>query len=139
MKSADRYDSLIQFYAEGAGLDWKLLKAQIRAESAFDPNAISSVGAEGLAQFMPATFREYAQKLHLQNPSAFNPEHVIACQAIYMKWLLGQFGGDPVHALAAYNFGIGRVKRGDPWPEETRQYVKKIMAEYQPQDIPTLV
>ena len=130
MKHTDRYDSLIQFYAEGVSVDWRLLKAQLRAESAFDPNAISPVGAEGLAQFMPATFKEYAQKLSLQHPSAFNPEHIICCQAAYMKWLLGQFGGDPVRALAAYNFGVGRVKRGDPWPEETHHYVEKIMAEY---------
>jgi len=139
VKVTDRYDSLIQFYGDAAGVDWKLLKAQIRAESDFNPNAVSPVGAEGLAQFMPATAYEYGNKLHIKNFSPFNPEHIIACQAAYMQWLLRQFGGDPVQALAAYNFGIGRVKRGDPWPEETRNYVKKIMAEYQPLEIPTIV
>ena len=59
MKKDDRYDSLIKFYAEEAGFngkDWLRFKAQIRAESNFDPDVISPVGAKGLAQFMDATW-----------------------------------------------------------------------------------
>ncbi len=58
MNAEDRYDSLFQFYAGQKAIDWLLLKAQVKRESAFDPNARSPVGAVGLAQFMPATWDE---------------------------------------------------------------------------------
>ncbi len=126
MKPDARYDSLFQFYGEKYNVDWRWLKAQVKAESGFDPNALSSVGAEGLAQFMPATFREWAVKLKIQHPDPCDPEHSIQCQAAYMRWLLDRLDGNWERALGAYNYGIGHELRRDPWPQETIDYVRKI-------------
>lgn len=128
MKVEDRYDSLFQFYGGHSNVDWKLLKAQVAAESNFNPDALSPVGAEGLAQFMPATFREWAVKLKIKHPDPCDPEHSIACQAAYMRWLLDRLDGNMDRALGAYNYGIGHELRRDPWPQETIDYVKKIEA-----------
>jgi len=135
----DRYDSLFQFYASARKVEWKLLKAQVKAESLFKPRASSNVGAKGLAQFMDPTWNEWRLKVpEALSATPFDPEAAIAMQAAYMSWLLGSFGGDTELALAAYNWGIGRVKKasegGKGWsaieakaPAETRDYVKKIM------------
>lgn len=142
MSRDSRYDSLIQHYAAAGGFtgrDWLKFKSQIKAESNFDPDAVSSVGAAGLAQFMPATFVEYATKLRLKNASAFNPEHAISCQIEYMKWLLQRLTTWDA-AFAAYNWGIGNVLKvfRDPkfhtlLPDETSNYIDRIetyFAEY---------
>ena len=126
MNSTDRYNSLFQFYGEKYGVDWVLLKSQVRAESDFDPMARSQVGAMGLSQFMQPTFTEWANKLYIHSPNPFNPEHAIQCQAAYMRWLLDQFAGNLDRALGAYNFGVGHEQRHDPWPRETVSYVKRI-------------
>lgn len=127
MTAEDRYDSLIQWYAaENSITPWQLLKAQIKAESSFDPMAHSGAGAMGLAQFMTATFNEWALKERIQNANPYNPEHSIQCQAAYMRWLLDQFAGNLDRALGAYDFGVGHEQRHDPWPQETIDYVKKI-------------
>src|SRR5437867_1079803 len=130
MDFRDRYNSLIQFYAEKYGVDWTLLKRQIRAESDFDPNARSVSGAIGLCQFMPATFVEWSDKLQIHSPNPYNPEHSIRCQAGYMSWLMERFANHPDQirmALASYNFGLDRVKNGAPWPKETVDYVARIL------------
>ena len=89
----------------GAAQRWNvsatLLAAQIYAESGFNPFARSPAGAQGIAQFMPATARAYG----LANP--FDPEQAIDAQAHFMRDLLRQFGSVPL-ALAAYNAGPGR-------------------------------
>lgn len=127
----NRYDSLFEAYAEAHGIDWRLMKAQAIAESALDPRAISRVGAEGLTQFMPATWRDVAG----DQADPFNPEHAICAQATYMAQLMKLFPGHIAAALAAYNCGMGRVqslmrKHGDAWlsaaPTETRAYVARI-------------
>lgn len=129
MTADNRYDSLFQFYAEAAGLDWKDLKAQARQESQLNPMARSGAGALGLAQFMPATFREWADRLHLggtANP--YNPEHAIICQAAYMQHLKERYPGDYQKALAAYNWGMGNVDKTDAagYPDETKNYLLRI-------------
>lgn len=133
MQKEDRYDSLFVHYTEGKDVDWKLLKAQVRQESAFNPKAVSSVGAMGLAQFMPATWREWGEGI----PT--NPEESIKAQAKYMAWLLQKFNWEMEWALAAYNWGIGNVqklkarRRGSfvelmsEMPEETVDYVDRIL------------
>ena len=131
MMKLDRYDSLFKFYASGNGLDWRLLRAQAEAESNLNPRAISRVGAEGIAQFMPNTWREI-----MEDADPFNPESSIQAQAIYMGRLMTRYPGDIVKALAAYNWGMGNVDRavkqhGAIWlthaPAETRAYVARIM------------
>jgi soluble lytic murein transglycosylase len=136
----DRYDSLIQYYAWLNNLDWLQVKAQIKQESNFDPNARSRVGAMGLGQFMPPTWREWADKLAFTpSPDPFNPEQNIHATCQYMRWLLKQFNQDLRLALAAYNWGIGNVRRavrdyGSTWlqhaPDETIKYIRKINENY---------
>src|SRR4051812_18625163 len=100
----------------------KLLAAQLYAESGFNPFAVSQVGAQGIAQFMPAT----ARALGLTN--AFDPDQAIDAQAHLMRDLLRRFGSVPL-ALAAYNAGPGPVLRCGCVPPyaETRGYVARIL------------
>ncbi len=125
MKSLDRYDSLFTFYCELYTFDWQRLKAQGMAESNLQPSARSTAGAVGLMQFMPATFEEYANKLHLRIGNPYNPEHSIQCAAAYMHDLMQHYGGDWDKALAAYNFGMGKVDRGVNYPQETTAYIAR--------------
>jgi soluble lytic murein transglycosylase-like protein len=118
-------------------VDWVLLKAQAKIESQFKPTAVSPVGAMGLTQFMPATWKEWSVKTGMAgDPDPFNPEHSIAAQSMYMKWLLAYLGDNIEHSLAAYNWGIGNVKkalkkRNGNWrasaPHETKNYVTMIL------------
>ena len=131
MNRIDRYDSLIRFYAEMYNQDRRLMKAQIKAESNFNPYAESPAGAKGLCQFMQPTFDEWAKRVRLTLPDVWNPEHQIHLQAAYLQWLGDQLGDNPSRILAAYNYGIGHIKKGDPWPDETVSYVDKILADLQ--------
>ena len=99
-----------------------LLAAQLMAESNFNPNAVSPAGAQGIAQFMPATAAAYG----LRDP--FDPAAAIDAQARLMAELLGRFGSVEL-ALAAYNAGPGAVEGCDcvpPYPE-TQAYVARIL------------
>ncbi len=100
-----------------------LLAGQLMAESNFDPNAGSSAGAQGIAQFMPSTAAAYG----LRNP--YDPVEAIDAQAHLMSDLLRQFG-DPSLALAAYNAGPAPVEACDCIPDypETQAYVSRILA-----------
>ncbi len=99
-----------------------LLAAQLMAESNFNPFAVSSAGAQGIAQFMPAT----AKAIGLDNP--LDAEASIDAQAHLMRDLLRQFGSVPL-ALAAYNAGPARVAACGCVPPipETRGYVARIL------------
>lgn len=102
-----------------------LLGAQIKAESNFNPRAVSPVGAAGIAQFMPGTAASYG----LTPAERFDPAKAIMAQAHLMHDLLRQFGSVPL-ALAAYNAGPGNVSKCmciPPFPE-TQSYVQKILA-----------
>lgn len=145
MKAQDRYDSLFIYYGERAQVSWTLLKAQGLVESGLNPDAKSKVGAFGLAQFMPATFAELAVKRGWLSANTLidprDPEDAIRAQSLYMAWLLKETGSVEL-ALAAYNWGIGRVKRifldhGLTWsiasfkaPIETQIYVAKVLKEW---------
>ncbi len=136
MNSTDRYDSLIRFYAQQNQLDWTLVKAQLQQESRLNPNAYNAAsGAEGMAQFLPATFLQEAKALQLKNPSPYNPEHAIACQCHYMNKLLAIFSENEEQALAAYNWGPANLRKciadyQDNWtvhiPRETFLYIQRI-------------
>jgi hypothetical protein len=103
-----------------------LLAAQLEAESGFDASAISSAGAQGIAQFMPATWAGSWNPQRLSSP--FDTAAAIAAQARLMHLLLERAGGDVSTALAAYNAGPA-VVRGE-WPRETRAYVARIMRRF---------
>jgi hypothetical protein len=111
------------FLSAGAtyGVSPQLLAAVAKTESGFDPRAVSSAGAEGLMQLMPAT----AQGLGV-NP--FDPQQAIDGAAQILSGALAKFGSVPL-ALAAYNAGAGAVERygGIPPYAETQHYVSTIM------------
>ena len=117
------YDELINEAAGRYGLPAALIRAVIMTESAFDPLAVSSAGAQGLMQLMPALSNE------LGVSDAFNPRENIMAGAQYLSSLLEAQKGNVALALASYNAGPGNVDRynGIPPFKETRRYVKKIM------------
>ena len=118
-----QFSELINAAAEKHGLDPALLKALIRQESNFDPNARSPAGASGLTQLMPGT----AASLGVTNP--LDPAQAIEGGAKYLAQQLKAFDGDVRKALAAYNAGPGAVQRygGVPPYAETQNYVRAVM------------
>lgn len=120
---ANRFDRFIDEAAALHGVDFPLLKAVIRAESAFDPKAVSKKGAMGLMQIMP----ENLESFRVYDP--FDPWQNIMGGARYLKSLIQRFDGKIPLALAAYNAGPRMVDtyRGIPPIPETEAYVKKVM------------
>ena len=130
-----QFSELINAAAQKHGLDPALLKALIRQESNFDPNAKSPAGAAGLTQLMPGT----AAALGVTNP--LDPAQAIEGGAKYLAQQLKAFDGDVRKALAAYNAGPGAVQRygGIPPYAETQNYVRAVMGfadEYRRQSSP---
>jgi hypothetical protein len=157
MRASERYDSLIVFYAERYGRDPKQVKRQVRAESAFNPDARSPAGAIGLLQFVPRTWAEWSDgiagieppphDLRLIDPR--DPEDAISAGCAYMaaleracltflpeeqaasRWTLAP-------ALACFNWGYGHVRKlfqehgMNGWrhrlPPETTAYLLKCLA-----------
>jgi soluble lytic murein transglycosylase-like protein len=101
----------------------RLLQAVVRAESDFQVRAVSSAGAQGLMQLMPAT----AKELGVQDP--FDIDQNIDGGAKYLRSMLDQFGGDLRLALSAYNAGPGNVIKynGQVPFAETRAYIDRVM------------
>jgi soluble lytic murein transglycosylase-like protein len=97
-----------------------------RAESSFDARALSSKGACGLLQLMPAT----GQRFGLKRSELFDPKKNLEAGSRYLRWLLDRFSGDLRLALAAYNAGEHAVDRhkGVPPYRETRTYLSRIYA-----------
>lgn len=125
--SFEKYDPLIWRTAEKYRVDYALVKAVIKAESNFNPAAISRVGARGLMQLMPGT--AYALRVN----DTFHPEDNIEGGVRYLRYLLDLFRGDLHLALAAYNAGERAVYRyrGIPPYQETRVYVKRVLRYFQ--------
>lgn len=126
LHNINRYDDLITRAAEYHGLSFALIKSVIRAESGFNPRAVSRKGAKGLMQIMPDNFR----RLRLGDP--FDPWQNISAGARYLKWMLKRFDGDLPLALAAYNAGPLAVERYRTIPpyRETQRYVRRVLAFY---------
>lgn len=120
------YQPLIAAASQQYGLDPSLLARQLNQESGFNPHAVSSAGAIGIAQFMPGTAARYGVDPH-------DPTSSIEGAAHYMGDLTRQFGGNTGLALAGYNWGEGNVSRWlaagadpDAMPAQTRNYVQSI-------------
>jgi len=127
-KNKKKYDSLIKKIASKHKIDPKLLHAIIRAESAYNPNAVSRVGAVGLMQLMPATAKRYGVK------NRRNPKQNITGGTRYLKDLLKMFNSNLKLAVAAYNAGehaVIKYRNSIPPYRETRNYVKKVLRFYQ--------
>jgi len=120
------YQKPIKIYSQIYDVDAELIHAIIRQESCFNEGAHSRVGAIGLMQLMPQT----ALGLRINDP--WNPEHNIQGGIKYIAQMLKTFKGNSKLAIAAYNAGPGNVNKygGVPPFKETRNYVKKVYAEY---------
>ena len=107
-------------------VDPSLVRAVIKVESNFNPNAVSRKGAMGLMQLMPQT----AHQLKVTNP--FDPDQNVDAGVRHLKQLMESYGGDVKLTLAAYNAGQGAVARSNGVPHfaETRKYVKRITELY---------
>jgi soluble lytic murein transglycosylase-like protein len=126
-KDSDYYDALISELSQKYQVDSALIKAIIRAESGFNPSAISRKGAKGLMQLMPET----ASRMNVSN--VFNPKENIEGGVRYFKYLLSLFNNDLRLSLAAYNAGENLVAelRTIPPYRETVDYVRKVLNFYQ--------
>jgi soluble lytic murein transglycosylase-like protein len=124
--------AIVQRLAPQYGIYPGLAFAVIRAESNFNPLAISEKNAQGLMQLIPAT----ASRFRVKNP--FDPEQNIRGGLSYLRWLLAYFKGDVPLVLAAYNAGEGAVERfkGVPPYPETQGYVRRIQEVFSLPDHP---
>jgi hypothetical protein len=116
-------DSIYSLSAE-YGLNPRLIAAVVRAESAFDPLAISSQGAQGLMQIMPAT----AERFGVEPGAVFDPEINLETGIRFLSHLSSRYEGDLTLMLAAYNAGEATVQRfgGVPPYRETQEYIRRI-------------
>jgi soluble lytic murein transglycosylase-like protein len=122
--AASEIDSLVEKSAKNHDVDKDLLRGVMQEESAFRPCAISSKGAMGLMQLMPAAARD----LGVDDP--FDPAGNVEAGAAFLKQLLVRYNGDLPMTLGAYNAGMGKVDAaaGVPKIPETEEYVKRILA-----------
>ncbi len=125
-KRAATYQTLIDQYSKEYSVDAKLVKAVVRNESCFDRTAVSTAGAEGLMQLMPAT----AKSLDVYD--SFQAAENLRGGTRYLSELIARYHNNLSLALAAYNAGPGAVDKYDgipPYPE-TQTYVKRVMKSY---------
>jgi hypothetical protein len=121
------FGELIYETARRHELNPELIAAMVRAESAFDPEAVSVKGARGLLQLMPAT----AMRFGVPPEALFEPRENLDAGVRYLKWLVERYPGDLPKILSAYNAGEGSVDRygGVPPFRETRDYIRRIYSE----------
>lgn len=118
-----KYEDIIDRVSRTYGIPKTLIQKMIEVESNFNPNVVSSAGAMGLMQLMPANVKEQGVK------DPFSPEESIEAGVKELSGYLKKYDGDLVLALAAYNAGPGNVKKygGVPPFKETEGYIKKIV------------
>src|SRR5258708_39320334 len=106
-----RYRGLVLAAAAASGLPLKVVAAQIADESGWNPRAVSSTGAQGIAQFEPYTWQSWG------HGDPFNPADAFPAYGRFMGYLLKQQRGDIRNALAAYNAGSGNLRAGYGYAE----------------------
>jgi soluble lytic murein transglycosylase-like protein len=121
-----RYDTSIAEASRAFSIPESFIRAIIRVESDYDPRVVSSAGAEGLMQLMPAT----ARRMNVKN--SFDPHDNIMGGTRYLRYLANMFSGDMVLTIAGYHAGEGAVRkyRGIPPYESTHGYIKKVLKHY---------
>ncbi len=97
--------------SEKFGIDRKMIYAVIKAESMYNPQAVSPAGAVGLMQLMPPTARDIASQLKMKSYTLKDPCTSIRMGTHYLKWLKGYFNGDFEEMVAGYNAGAGNVNK----------------------------
>lgn len=124
--SGHEYGSIAEEKAKRHNVDPKLVAAVIRAESNWNPKAVSQKGAVGMMQLMPKT----ANDLGVGDP--YNAEENIDGGVRYLRYLIDKFNGNLTLALAAYNAGPAKVEKvgGVPSIPETINYVNRVMHDY---------
>ena len=124
------FSNLVSQISEKYGVDEDLVNSVIKAESNFNPDAVSYCGALGLMQLMPST------AAGLGVTDALDPEQNIDGGVRYMKQLLDKYNGNKEYAAMAYNWGMGNVDsyiktgkgaKGQPVPRETQNYIKQVL------------
>jgi soluble lytic murein transglycosylase-like protein len=142
------YPDIKKWKPKNATVDYSLINAIIRQESAFSPSVKSSAGAMGLMQIMPGTaqhIRHKQGKRALPKSYVYRPDINVKLGQYYIGYLLEEFNGNLIYAIAAYNAGPGNVKKwidrglgndgpvafveAIPFPE-TKKYVQKVMSNY---------
>jgi len=120
--NTDAYRDEIAAAARQHGVDEAIVRAIIHAESAYNPNALSRAGAQGLMQLMPATARRFGVS------NAFDARQNIQGGVQYLAWLLKRFNNNLTLAAAGYNAGEGAVDKynGVPPYSETQRYVQRV-------------
>ena len=127
------YDDIVMDVSQRLRVPIELVHSIIKAESDYDPWAISPKGAMGLMQLMPITAKQYRVM------NVFDPRQNIEGGVKYLVDLIKLYDGDTKRVLAAYNAGQEAIKKygGIPPYRETRNYIKKVMAAYPKQKIST--
>lgn len=127
-----RLAALISRLAPEYGVSPQFAYAVARTESNLNPKAVSPKNAQGLMQLIPDT----SARFNVKKP--FDPEQNIRGGLAYLRWLLAYFRGDVALVAAAYNAGEGAVNQylGVPPYQETRQYVKRILAAFPQREHP---
>ncbi len=126
------YDPIVKSYAQKYKVPADLVHSIIKAESAYDCRAVSPKGAAGLMQLMPDTATQYGVR------DRFDPEDNIMGGVKYLKDLCKLFDNDTKFVLAAYNAGQNAISKfgGVPPYAETREYIRRVMADYPKMTIP---
>ncbi|MGM9974408.1 MAG: lytic transglycosylase domain-containing protein [Clostridiaceae bacterium] len=132
IKERDRINNAVAKYSKEYGVDEKLIHSVIKHESNYNPSVVSSAGAMGLMQLMPATAKDRG----VQNP--YDIEENIAGGVKHLREYLSRYNNNIELALMAYNAGPGTVSRRGvesmddlyKMPKETQNYVKKVMNSY---------
>lgn len=120
----------------GASYDWRLLLAQYWQESRLDPDAVSSAGAQGIAQIMPRTWAAWSRKTGYAGESPFNPVASINVGAAYLNHMIKQWYWERPEidrialALASYNAGLGNILEAQKLSDYAHSYADIIAELY---------